>query len=83
MRLEITQKDINEGNPNHVGSCPIALALMRCCPGRYWIVNPHQAYSDTLRFILPEDAYLFIREFDSDRPVEPATFELTEVPRAT
>lgn len=89
MKISVTDKDINYGVQGSFCSCPIALSLKR--KGLIDVqVNP-----DCVKFIklnsdktmdwycydLPDEAELFIQDFDDDFEidVQPFDFELTEL----
>lgn len=88
MKIRVTQKNIDEGNPGMKCSCPIALALSRVISERF------EVHADLIQFgrihygirlndpsldfeiDLPEVVQDFIDAFDRKEKVKPFTFEL-------
>jgi len=85
LTIHVMQEDIDLGNPNDAGSCPIAQALMRehgwQSPAVFdygiedWLpyqerTEPQASYSPT------EKAINFMKLFDGGRVVYPDTFRI-------
>ena len=77
MRIEVTQEDIEKGEPCDVCACPIALAIQRKlgrggCEINFSTIDlgPGQVVAT------PYSARQFIRAFDDHLPVKPFSFEL-------
>ena len=81
MKLRITQDHIDDGKPDHVCECPIALALKETLKERgiraihlavednyvrLWV--PGEGFSRLHRAELPEEAKTFIQKFDYPFP---------------
>lgn len=73
MRIEVTQEDIDDGQPGMATHCPIALAMGRAT-GKQWRVDgPHasecnwdgQAVRGT-RIVLPSLCVQFVKDFDGE-----------------
>ena len=77
MKLRVTQDHIDDGKPDHVCECPIALALKETLKERgiraihlavednyvrLWV--PGEGFSRLHRAELPEEAKTFIQKFD-------------------
>lgn len=78
MKIRVTKKDIELGEPGSGTTCPIARAVRRVYQGRdvfagFTYVKVKSISGVT---ILPEKVMDFISDFDSMRPVEPFTFDL-------
>lgn len=75
MIVEVTQEDIDKGVPYGVASCPVALALQRTIGARV-AVDPTawSLFHGMKDYPLPGDASVFIRDFDSGKPVAPFRF---------
>lgn len=75
MKIQVTQKHINEGKRGECFNCPIALALLEAT-GQQWDVSFHMACSWHYNLNLPEIAQEFIGRFDYEKTVKPFEFEL-------
>ena len=81
MKIEVTQKDIDNGVQGECQSCPIALAFKRNSNIKRVYVNTKSI--DVLHYgigvksyELPKKAKTFIKRFDRQEPVKPFSFEL-------
>lgn len=79
--IEVTQSDIYNGHRNECNKCPIALAM-----SRYFKCEVTVAYNycqipnklgGSIRIINSEVMQRFIDDFDSGRPVQPFSFEIS------
>lgn len=69
MRVQVTQKHIDEGQASHCERCPIALAMLEQYPvgkGRTWYVDGEAAFTGGNHQWLPLIAQDFIHEFDEN-----------------
>lgn len=84
MNVSVTAHDIENGDPNLCGFCPIARALERQT-GIPWLVHADKArplMSAPGSYIdLPDEAILFITRYDAGEPVEPFDFEFPFAPQ--
>ena len=78
ISVEVTQEDITEGKPERNEECPTALAIKRATAGAHVYVQTYVAFVDGVIYNLPEEATLFIADFDSQRTVEPFSFVMQE-----
>lgn len=92
MKIEVTAEDIQNGTPNEMGCCPIALAVRRATGKPYVSVGAKNVEIGTFtqytengtklgggpenRLDLPNEATLFILDFDSGVTVQPFAFDL-------
>lgn len=79
MKVKVTQKHIDNGNPTGATSCAISLAIK----SRFWFPRFHEVitgvcfcYIDKHPYKLPYEAMTFIKNFDNGKPVKPFTFKL-------
>lgn len=77
MLIEITQNDIDQGEPGSHFYCPIALACHRLGYRNVIVSNKLQLTPGDYR-ILPETALMFICRFDCAMPVHPFSFEVAD-----
>jgi hypothetical protein len=71
----VTQEHIDKGERCYVTCCPVALAIKDVAPNRQVVVS--QAIRVGARaFEMQPVIARFISDFDSNRKVEPFTFEL-------
>jgi hypothetical protein len=78
MKVRVTAEDIAAGVPCDNERCPIALALLRQT-GRPWKVDASEAENgDGGRFVLPDEAAVFVQDFDNEYGVEPFEFEVSD-----
>lgn len=85
MLVTVTAEDIKNGQKKVCSRCPIALAVIRASGKKFASVVPGEfGCGDTdpnfpggqwKRYSMPDVAYDFMRRFDTDRYVEPFTFE--------
>ena len=87
MKIEITQNDIDTGNPRQSLMCPISIATKRArgiLTDRVIVGTRHIAVFHNHRskeiYSLPPEAQAFIRAFDEGETVEPITFEVERLP---
>lgn len=80
MKINVTHEDINAGKTGDCVRCPIALAIGRLMPEAHlylWTGWLYWADKGCPRKVeLPEEARLFIRDFDASVIVNPFSFEL-------
>jgi hypothetical protein len=73
--IRVTKECIEQGCPENVYSCPVALALQKAMPRRKWLVG-RGTLDDRARIGTPDKVLAFINRFDSGKPVKPFTFRL-------
>jgi hypothetical protein len=88
MRINVAQKDIDDGVRESCAACPVALAIRRkirqggiAVADRYMVVSGVQVTSShtligTSSYSNPPEARAFIVAFDSGETVEPFSFDL-------
>ena len=84
MRIQVTQKHIDEGERCDCIRCPVALAINECLPrGLYSVLNVWTAQilhrgKPMMSVVcdLPARVESVTSDFDSGRPVSPFSFEL-------
>jgi len=80
IKIQVTQKDIDNGKPRDMGYCPIAMAIHRCRFRKAEVDNSvihlHGYYSDEDPLPMPQTAKRFVKQFDAEKPVRPFTFSL-------
>lgn len=79
ITFTVTQEDINEGRPCSHRFCPVALALKRATPLFDWLslVSDGTIWlGDNLIARHTPELRSWIKSFDTDQPVKPATFTL-------
>lgn len=79
LTIRVTQEDIDQGCRGHAGSCPVARAVLRHADITGVVVSAYEmkAYFASLVrafYALSRAATQFIKDFDAERPVAPATF---------
>jgi hypothetical protein len=76
MRIEVTQKHIDEGKRNRPTCCPVANALHEATKLR-WYVTHRWAETEkcTKWFQLPDEVSQRIKLYDTEEKMEPFTFE--------
>lgn len=86
MKIRVTKEHIKKGKPEACSSCPVALALKEAFPeAHHTMAGPSQLglMDEDQGFTRLWDTPLIVREFitrfDSNKPVEPFEFELTDV----
>lgn len=78
MIVDVTDRDIHDGQQGVSNACPIALALNRCT-GRRWKVSGDRAENeDGGRIVLPVTTIEFQDNFDEGHPVSPFSFEVPD-----
>ncbi len=75
MIIEVTQDDIDKGEPRACLSCPVTLALNRIT-GEECHVGSYIRIPNFGTFNYPGQVIEFINNFDMGRPVNPFSFEL-------
>ena len=82
MKIEVTQKDIDEGVQGECTLCPIALAFKRNINFKAVYVNGksidvwYPRSGGVKTYELPKKAQTFVKRFDRQEPVKPFSFEL-------
>jgi hypothetical protein len=76
MTINVTQADIDQGAPDCVDNCPIALAIIRAVGHPYVAVDRLHAKVSGREYRLPVTAQCFILDFDAGDSVAPFTFYL-------
>lgn len=82
MKIEVTKEDIKNGKRLECDLCPIALAIKRSDANIESVfVTPRHAYitrrsEGEKNFRLPDQATIFVLQFDQASAVEPFEFEL-------
>lgn len=78
MQVTITQEHINNGVKNSATSCPIALALKDTGWRRpyVWSIDCYDRGPEPYmtKYLLSLKAQRFVENFDTGKPVQPATF---------
>jgi hypothetical protein len=81
--IQVSQSDIDAGEPRSCDLCPIALALHRATDGESYAVHADEIkprvrrlQPNGPRFPLPYAAQLWICRFDHGDPVAPFEFEI-------
>ena len=75
MKIKVTQVHIDLGKKENCILCPIALAFLDL---GYKEIHVYREFvlADELAFDLPDNARVFIDDFDCDRHVEPFEFKI-------
>ena len=82
MKIEVTQKDIDEGVQGECTLCPIALAFKRSSNFKRVYVNGksidvwNRCDQGIQTYELPKKAQTFVKRFDRQEPVKPFSFKL-------
>jgi hypothetical protein len=82
MRVEVTQADIDAGEPHACDRCPVALAVLRAMRDDADEVavaaNIISCYRDNVEitFSMPRTVRVFVKAFDDGEPVSPFAFDL-------
>lgn len=82
MKIEVTQKDIDNGVQGECQLCPIALAIKSTSNFKRVYVNGkfievwHRGNQGIKTYELPKKAQTFVKRFDRQEPVKPFSFEL-------
>ncbi len=81
LKINVTQRDIDEGSRCNPSECPVALAIGRELDevvkvGLIFVTIGNYAFGDTAHLPLPRAALDFIHEFDFVESVKPFSFYL-------
>jgi hypothetical protein len=77
MIINVTKKDIENGQMHFCTLCPIALAIRRARNSAKVFVGTGEVFiGDKEEIKLPAKARKFIRDFDAGREVKPIKFEI-------
>lgn len=85
MKIEVTQKDIDDGQKcwkNFPVSewCPVTLAIGRTIGVKVWVgTRSWGKQGQYVGKMLPVDVYEWVMQFDDRKPVKPFAFELEGV----
>ena len=83
MKVEVTQRHIDNGTRTSFTACPIALALRdKLEVPRHSLnvwVGPSSIQAGRIKYLTDGPIRDFINDFDAGEKVEPQTFELTEI----
>lgn len=74
MKVTVTQEDIDKGRPQVRHGCPIAIAVKRINKSNKVWIGRLIAFIDETCYQLPNTAIQFVKDFDSNKPVEPFSF---------
>lgn len=75
MKIQVTQKHIDEGKPKCPNNCPVALALIDA--GLLNVgVTPVWIRVEDKKYHAPTGVYVFVQNFDEGQKLEPFEFEL-------
>lgn len=78
MKINVTQKHIDDGKKRISDSCPIALAIKAATGRRAVLVSGNEAQFGGKKYPLPTKARNFIRRFDHGSGIRrPFAFELS------
>jgi len=83
MKITVTQKHINVGEPRRAYCCPVALALWEATGYRFSIGTSTACRRVAIasQIILPDSARHFISDFDGGKlAIEPFSFEFDFTP---
>jgi hypothetical protein len=77
VTVEVTQADIDHGEPGEPCVCPVARAIARVVAAEDWapLVTATSVQFDADCADLPREARDFIGRFDSGQSVEPFSFQ--------
>lgn len=84
MRIEVTQRDIDNGVRDHCDKCAVALAIRRATGQDWQVAGPYAVLADGGYFresVLPQVVAQFVRDFDNELAVHPFSFEFEPNPR--
>ena len=76
MRIEVTEKHIENGKTMSDTKCPVALAIQDLIPNRNVRVGARWIRIDGQWIQSPSHVCNFVREFDDHKDVYPFSFEL-------
>jgi len=80
--IRVTEQCIRDGMIGSSDSCPISLAFLDAgCPNTHVFYGKYNLVGDSqyTRRKIADTAHQFVKDFDSERPVEPFNF-FAEVP---
>lgn len=84
MTVNVTQEDIENGTYSSL-HCPIGLALKRQTGKIWWVsIGCATLFDEMLTdewpsaYILPDEASIFVSDYDKGLPVAPFSFEMEE-----
>jgi hypothetical protein len=78
LTVAVTAEDIEQGRLGDSAFCPIVLALIRKMGSAIFVsVGSYRATVGRADYDLSAPARRFVNRFDTERPVQPATFRLT------
>lgn len=80
VKIDVTEIDIKTGLPRSSCNCPIAQACERTFAHSVSVTRNYVRVAGEKKFDLPWEATKFIHAFDYGKPVQPFSFELTDVP---
>lgn len=82
MKVKVTQENIDQGTICPY-DCPISLAIKN----NFWFPKLHKVITDIgycyingKKYKLPDEARIFVRDFDNGHHVEPFTFIMRRSP---
>lgn len=76
--INVTQKDIDQGDRDKCQTCPVALALNRVAK-KPWVEYGYIRFSDghsRCAVAVPAGVHDFMEEFDTGEDVKPFTFKI-------
>jgi hypothetical protein len=76
ITVNVTQEDIDAGEPGHACGCPLALAIARATDCKVFIVAGIWTSTSGHRGPLPESAHRWYWAFDQGKPVSPFSFTI-------
>jgi hypothetical protein len=82
VKIQVTQKHITQGVPTSPDTCPIALAAFDAglrLAGGYLLVTSKVIYTDKGKYLLPDEACQFVRQFDDEKTVQPFEFTTNKI----
>lgn len=79
VRIDVTQKDIDEGAQGRCEDCPVTLALQRVVPDARVYSSRFFTFDGYLK-AAPPAVHRFIYDFDLGKPVQPFSFPL-DIPK--
>jgi hypothetical protein len=81
MKYKVTAEHIAKGERECGSSCPVALAIQeaeRDMPRLGICVDEYEIECGVDRYKTPEAVRAFVKAYDTEQPVEPFEFELTD-----
>jgi hypothetical protein len=75
MQITVTQEDISQGVRCSCNTCPVARAASRAFGGNV-LVRTTDLLAFSRWYQLPTEATQFIADFDTNKPVQPFSFEV-------